>query len=129
MSKILAIGFFFLAGAANGVMDTLQFHFAQSMFANPARFDAPFWNPAQSWKNKYRDGDPAQGPRFPLSTTAFVFLTDAWHLAKFLMLKCIVLGALAFAFASRASKLWPTMAAWAIALHLAFQIGFTAAYR
>ena len=74
------------AGMANGITDTLQFHFPTS-FA--AEYDAEFWNPDVSWRNKYAKDD--QGallmplkPRYFGSTTFLVFTTDAWHLFKFL---------------------------------------------
>ena len=72
---------FFLAGVAEAHMDTLQFHFYRSRFSS---FNHSFWNPEISWKNKYKLNDPRYGPRFPGSTTIFVFVTDAWHLMKFL---------------------------------------------
>jgi hypothetical protein len=68
-----------LAGFFEGAMDTLQFHFHTSIFS---KIDSTFWNPENSWKNKYLDGDPSKGPKFPLSTTFLVSLTDGWHLFK-----------------------------------------------
>ncbi len=46
----------------------------------------------QSWRRKYKNHDPAQGPAFPLSTTALVFLTDGWHLCKTIMLLAIFIA-------------------------------------
>jgi hypothetical protein len=74
-----------IAGAANGVMDTLQFHYPSSRFAQKEK--QAFWNPAISWQNKYkRDADGALirplVPRFPGSTTILAWTTDAWHLFK-----------------------------------------------
>lgn len=87
---------FILAGLANGVMDTLQFHYSSSPFPKGSLF----WDPAVSWRNKYKNGSPSQGPRFPGSTTIFVALTDGWHLMKALNLAfhrlAIVLTAAAF---------------------------------
>lgn len=41
----------------------------------------PEWaNPKVSTANKYLNGDPNQGPRFPLSTTLLVGVTDKYHL-------------------------------------------------
>lgn len=62
----------FLAGSFEGMMDNLQFH-----------YDKPdqFWNPDLSWKNKYKNHDPLQGPTF--RGKYFVFTTDGWHLMKF----------------------------------------------
>ena len=83
----------FLAGGFNGTMDALQFHGACQYFDNPA-----FWCPGESWANKWtlnEAGNPVPGmERFWGSSTVFVFVTDGWHLAKFLfllMLKAAVL--------------------------------------
>ncbi|HWY97885.1 MAG TPA: hypothetical protein VNY36_02260, partial [Bacteroidia bacterium] len=35
-----------------------------------------------SWANKYKNGDPKQGPRYFQSTDALVFTTDAYHLLR-----------------------------------------------
>lgn len=62
----------FAAGAFEGVMDGLQFH-----------YDKPnqFWNPDISWQNKYRNRDVSQGMTF--RGKYLVFTTDGWHLMKF----------------------------------------------
>ena len=73
------IVFFVLAGLFEAVMDTLQFRFYKSIFVG---LDHRFWNPEVSWQNKWKDGCPKFGPKFKGSTTYLVFLTDAWHLAK-----------------------------------------------
>ena len=75
----LAIVFFSLAGVAEAVMDILQFKFMESVFKNKNQM---FWNPQLSWQNKWKDGCPKFGPKFFGSTTVFVFVTDAWHLFK-----------------------------------------------
>lgn len=80
---LLAILCYFLAGFANGVMDTLVFHYSTSKFSN---LDPLYWNPSLSWRNKYKDQDPAKGPKFWGSTTFLVWVTDGWHLAKMLYL-------------------------------------------
>lgn len=82
---ILVIVLYLLAGIVNSVMDTLRDKFSGSIFSEWGSY----WNPAESWKNKWKNGDPAQGERFPLSSTALVFLTDAWHLGKWLMFTLI----------------------------------------
>ena len=74
---ISALTAFFAAGLADGTADRLQFRLPAQL-----RGDS-FWDPKISWRNKWKNGDPAQGERFPGSSTIFVFLTDAWHLAKF----------------------------------------------
>lgn len=75
-----------IAGAANGIMDTLQFHYTKSRYA---KLNPDFWNPAISWKRKYKrnsDGSLVQPlvPAYIGSTTWLVWTTDAWHLFKWL---------------------------------------------
>jgi hypothetical protein len=66
-----------LSGLSKAVTDKLQFHYSESIFS---RFDnQQWWNPAISWKNKWKNGDSKYGERFFLSSTILVFVTDAWH--------------------------------------------------
>ena len=69
----------FIAHACKGAADSLQFHFNRS-FARD--WGAQFWNPAESWRNKYQDGDKTKGEKFPGSSTIFVAFTDGWHLLQ-----------------------------------------------
>jgi len=99
-----------IAAIANSIMDTLVHHFDVSIFA---RKNTLFWNPDLSWKNKYKNGSPAQGARFPGSTTLFVFVTDGWHLFKFVMLNSYLLAVtIPIAFLLSAS-LWMTLGIFA----------------
>lgn len=79
-----------LAGMLNSIMD-LCIKFDETIFSKIHGF-RNFMDFKISWKNKYKNGDPLQGSRFFLSTKALVFLTDAWHLAKTLMLICLSLA-------------------------------------
>jgi hypothetical protein len=38
-----------------------------------------WWNGKESWKRKYKNGDPLQGPAFFGSTSIFVAVTDGPH--------------------------------------------------
>ena len=101
-----------LAGALNATYEILFTGFNQSIFK---KLNPEFWNPLESWKFKWKafeSGTPGIGTvlkpgtsrwyyfgyvpryeeRFPYSSTALVFLTDAWHLFKALMLGCIMLA-------------------------------------
>lgn len=62
----------FTAGAAEGTMDHLQFHYDGN---------DQFWQPDISWKNKYRNRDPQQGMTF--RGKYLVWTTDGWHMMKF----------------------------------------------
>lgn len=74
---------FFLAGFCEGFMDWLLF-----------KYEEPhsFWNPNLSWPNKWKNGDRSQGERFWGSSRWFVFMTDGWHLLKFVRNMFVILG-------------------------------------
>ena len=80
----ITITLMILAGIFNAFMDVLKTRYAISIFR--------FWknqqwiNPSFSWKNKWKNGDLIQGEKFLGSSTFLVWLTDFWHLCKFLML-------------------------------------------
>jgi hypothetical protein len=96
-----------LAGMLNAAYEILFVGFNQSIFSN---FKSDFWNPMKSWKNKwaipypqhmmpywwYFGFYPRYKERFPYSSTLFVWLTDAWHLFKALMLACIMLAIVSY---------------------------------
>ena len=78
----VGIGSAFASGAAWGLHQKTAHHWnefhARFPNANPK-----YWNPAESWKNKWVNGDPAQGRTAwdlgPVSVTKPVHLTDAAH--------------------------------------------------
>jgi len=73
----------FLAGASKGFNETLLFHYDQFHQRFP-RLNSEWFNPQVSWKNKYKNGDPSSGAKFPLSTTMLVATTDQYHLNNFI---------------------------------------------
>lgn len=76
---MLSVILIFLSGMFEGVMDTLNFHYKR--FEKKHKVKDKFWNPEYSWLNKYNE---FMKPKFIGSTTVFVFLTDGWHLMKWL---------------------------------------------
>ena len=76
----------------DSVLDILDFHFTESYFN---KLNPKFWNPEISWQNKWKDLGTGK-EKFLGSSTIFVFVTDAWHLAKFLMIKCIVFAVITY---------------------------------
>lgn len=64
--------FILLAGMAEGAGDGFAFH---------NKSNNPFYG-IDSWKNKYKNRDPLQGQTF--KGKYFVFLTDGFHMAKFI---------------------------------------------
>jgi hypothetical protein len=55
------------------------------------------YDPNQEWRNKWKDGDPRRGEKFPGSSTFFVALTDRWHLMQSVFLNCTFAAMLFFA--------------------------------
>ena len=76
---LLAGSSMFVSGMLDGTIETLVWHYDQSFRPRFPHANEQFWNPAISWKNKYQNGNSLDGPRFPGSTTAFAFTTDAYH--------------------------------------------------
>ena len=78
IEEIPSMSTMFLAGAFNGVSQDLLFHYHEfeNTFPNA---NSQFWDPEISWINKYKNGDPLQGARFPGSTTILVGTTDGYH--------------------------------------------------
>jgi hypothetical protein len=120
------IGFilFILAGMSEGVMDTLQFHYSNSIFYSLK--NKLFWNPQISWQNKYKNGDPTDGAKFPLSTNLLVGLTDAWHLFKLLRNLFIFAGVLFMAIPC--NSIW-ILILWVIIARIVFGLIFTLFYK
>lgn len=71
-----------LAGIANSIMDTVMFRYPSSIFN---RYDANWWDPRVSWRNKWKNGDPTQGEKYWGSSRWFVRFTDAWHFYQGMM--------------------------------------------
>lgn len=69
----------FLSGMLDGTIESINYHYDNGFKPQAADANDQFWNPELSWKNKYKNGDPSQGPKFFGSTSAFVFTTDAYH--------------------------------------------------
>lgn len=93
MDIILSILSFLLiifSGISESIMDKLNFHFEKSIFSNKDKYKQIFWNPIESWKNKWKDDLKTE--RFIGSSTLFVFTTDAWHLFKFFRNTSLFIG-------------------------------------
>ena len=82
-NKWLTGGLVFTAGASKGFNETLLFHWKAFHHAFP-KANAQWFNPNESWKNKYENGDPDAGAKFPLSTSVLVMFTDQYHLNNFI---------------------------------------------
>lgn len=77
---------YIVVGVVNAVMDRIRNTYSETIFSH---LKTDYWNPERSWVYKWKNGDPKQGERFPFSSTILVFLTDGWHLCKWLMFTII----------------------------------------
>ena len=100
--NMLSLLLIIFAGIFNSIMDKVNFNFSKSIFKNK---NPKFWNIKDSWKNQWKWPlkpynswyyfglyTPKYTENFPYSSTFLVFITDAWHLSKALMLFCISLS-------------------------------------
>ena len=78
----LAGSVMFLSGMIDGTIESINYHYEDGFKLRCPKANDHFWNPAVSWKNKYKNNDPAQGPKFAGSANVFVFTTDAYHLLR-----------------------------------------------
>ena len=69
-----------LSGAFDGSAEAIKFHYPK--IDEKLNLNDNFWNPAISWKNKYKNQDPAQGPAYFGSTTFLCWTTDGYHLMR-----------------------------------------------
>lgn len=54
--------------------------------ARSGKISGAFWDENIAWKNKWKNGDPAQGERFFGSSTVFVAFTSGFHLMQLVYL-------------------------------------------
>lgn len=86
---ILGLVIVSLSAISESIMDKIQFHYDNSIFSNE-KYNQLFWNPTESWKNKWKDDLKTE--KFLGSSTIFVFTTDAWHLFKFFKNTTLFIG-------------------------------------
>ena len=113
----------FLAGALNAAMDVLSFRYKTSIFSKYPKLQA-FFNPQESWVNKYKDNNPNLGSKFFGSKTFLVFLTDAWHLAKMLMITAFTLAIVFYNPIIVTESIFVNIAGNLLLLHSAFSLSF-----
>jgi hypothetical protein len=92
LGLVAAILLLALAHIAKAACDNLTHQAGNSVFEQLG----PWFDARTSWKNKYATGSWEAGaprPRFWLSTTALVFVTDFWHTADAVYLTAYAAGA------------------------------------
>jgi hypothetical protein len=116
----------FFAGAADGLNQALMYHYGEFKTTFPGANDQ-FWKPSKSGANKYKNGDPRQGAKFPGSTTWAVFLTDGYHLTRFTD-HLLWSGAIALKFSCHEKKRWYMYFVEAAGYWMINRVGFCMTY-
>lgn len=80
-----------ISAICKAIMDIITYKYDISIFSNLKRFKNWF-NPNESWRNKYKDRDPQKGKAFFGSTTFLVWITDAWHFFQMIMLSSFMIA-------------------------------------
>ena len=115
-----------LSGASDGINQALMYQYAGFKRSFPNACDQ-FWKPSMSGANKYRNGDPKQGAKFPGSRTWLVFVTDGYHLSRFSD-HLFMAGALAVKVSAHEKKKWYMYVLEAAGYWVVNRVGFSLAY-
>jgi hypothetical protein len=119
-------GMVLLSGASDGFNQALMYQYGGFKNMFPHACDQ-FWKPSMSGANKYKNGDPKQGARFPGSRTWLVFVTDGYHLTRFAD-HLFMTGAVAVKVAGHEKKKWYVYLAEAASYWLINRAGFCLVY-
>lgn len=123
-NHILINSLLFASGFFDGTAETTKFHYPNFKERFPNAND-DYWDTAKSWKNKYKNNDPNQGSKFPLSTTSLVFLTDGYHLMRFARNSTMIVG---ITFKIGEKKKWHQYALEGLIKYGSYTAGFNFAY-
>jgi len=124
------LGTQFAAGLASGFGDAIVFKYDQTFLPKGSdKFlgkTEQYWNPEISWQNKWKSGGPQNGERFPLSASALVSLTDAWHMADFLERTSLQASVFTYQRPGRVgdTKNWKTFFIDFMLMKLTYAVGF-----
>lgn len=119
-------GLVLLAGAADGLNQVICHKYPSFQKAFP-RARVQWWAQERSWSNKYKNGDPAQGRRFPGSKTWLVFTTDGYHATRFSE-HLLISGAIAVKISGGVKKKWYWYALEMVGYWMVHRVGFSAVY-
>jgi hypothetical protein len=120
---LLLGAFALVSGGADGFRDSYEYH--NDRVLAKLHTNSRFFRP-DSWRNKYKSGNPEMGERFMGSTSVFVFVTDLPHLAKFTN-NLFTAGAIALQVGGGKRKWWVYVIR-GVAYWIVNRVGFSAVY-
>lgn len=121
-STIISGSIALVSGASLGLHEKISHH----PWEIPSSWNKEFWDPRLSWRNKYADGEPNKGPKFPGSTTYLSWATDAKHLLGTIHRTTLFAAGVTIGIGQKRS-VWHYLADAGISF-VAFTIGFHAVY-
>jgi hypothetical protein len=71
-----------VSGMLDGTIESISYHYDNGFKKRFSKVNDQFWDPSISWTNKYKNNNPALGPKFMGSTDIFVCTTDAYHMLR-----------------------------------------------
>lgn len=116
-------GLLFASGMFDGLAEACKYKTSGVLEVLP--FDRQFIDPAVSWRNKWRNGDPSQGERFPLSSTALVGVTDMYHLSRTIRNVTMIAGVTIHI---GEPKRWYYYILDSVIYYISYTLGFTLSY-
>lgn len=75
-----SLSLFFVGGMADWFIEACRFRQEDIIRMFPTSYDKIL--PGYTWKRKWKNGDPTQGPKFWGSTTIFAWTTDPYHAVR-----------------------------------------------
>ena len=112
------------SGAADGMAEGVKWHFDK--MDKTYNLNDSYWNPDISWRNKYKGGLPANGPKFVGSTTFLVWTTDGYHMARAVRNTSFVGAVVIHPFKK---KKWYWYVVDFASYYLTYTVGFNITYR
>tara|TARA_R110000851_G_scaffold256858_6_gene409353 strand:- start:209 stop:598 length:390 start_codon:yes stop_codon:yes gene_type:complete len=118
---ILTTALIFIGALCNSVMDKISFHHSKSVFKNMS----DWWNPQESWKFKWKNGNKEEGERFWQSSRLLVGFTDAWHAMKFGMRWSYLIAIPLYTMSNPLINIWVDFAILGVIQLITFHMFFT----
>jgi len=117
-------GLLIVSGFADGTAEVLRINYNQfdKVFPNA---NQGYWNPDRSWTNKWKNGNPDDGDAYLFSSTALVWTTDAYHMAR-MVRNCTMITAMVIPIGKR--KNWKQYVVEGSIYYLSYTAGFTLSY-
>lgn len=113
-----------VSGAAYGTHETA----VHKPWNFPSSWNPQYWDASLSWRNKYKNGDPALGAKFPGSNTWLVATTDAKHLTSTIHKVGLFSGGMMVGITIGRKKPWEHYLADALLFAAGYAIGFQSTY-